>query len=306
MRLPLNSSPFVSVVIPVFNDADRLTACLNALQGQSYPRDRFEVIVVDNGSTNPVDTSLPEYRGVRVAKELRPGSYAARNRGILLSRGEVIAFTDADCIPSPDWLEQGVACLTRTSDCGLVGGRIEVFARVAAEPNLVELFETLFSLKQEGAVVGGHYAMTANMFTSRDVLDDVGHFDDQLKSGGDKEWGVRVYKRGYRQAYCSDACVHHPARYTLKQLYHKRMRITGGLHDLDRKKKSSGISLFVHRAKMWKPPLRVMFRLVSGINAPTVGRFSKRVGLAMIEFFLHYARQVEFMRLLMGGRSRNC
>ena len=101
-------APFVSVVIPVLNDRDRLNLCLRALEKQSYPRDAFEVVVVDNGSDRPVgDVALSAVR-VAVLSEPQPGSYAARNTGIRQAKGEMVAFTDSDCIPHEDWLRRGV------------------------------------------------------------------------------------------------------------------------------------------------------------------------------------------------------
>lgn len=94
--------PFVSVVIPVFNDAERLEMCLRALEDQTYPADRYEVILVDNGSDASMEGLAAGFAGTRVAYEDRPGSYAARNKGVSLARGEVVAFTDSDCVPYRD------------------------------------------------------------------------------------------------------------------------------------------------------------------------------------------------------------
>src|ERR1041385_9155423 len=106
--------PDVSVVIPVLGDAERLALCLDALDRQTLPANRFEVIVVDNASDRDeaiaavVAEHAPRFR---LLHEPRPGSYAARNRAIADARGTIIAFTDADCIPRPDWLERGIAAL---------------------------------------------------------------------------------------------------------------------------------------------------------------------------------------------------
>src|SRR5262245_5241730 len=132
----------VSVIIPVYNDIARLAVCLDALAQQSYPADRLEIIVVDNGSTPPVAQALAQqYPRVTFAHEPTPGSYAARNRGIQLATGTVIAFTDSDCIPSPDWIESGAAALSGTPHCGLAAGRIDMFYVNPERPSAVELYE---------------------------------------------------------------------------------------------------------------------------------------------------------------------
>src|ERR1041385_8126335 len=108
-----NAPLFVSVIIPVWNDPERLTKCLDALRKQTYPAHSYEIIVVDNGSAVPVDRVVASYGHARVVHEQRVGSYAARNSGLKVARGQVIAFTDADCLPAPDWIEKGVAHLKR-------------------------------------------------------------------------------------------------------------------------------------------------------------------------------------------------
>jgi glycosyltransferase involved in cell wall biosynthesis len=101
----LTDEPFVSVIIPVYNDVERLVLCLEALGKQTYARDRFEVVVVDNGSTSTIRPVVEAFPYCVAAFEAQPGSYAARNRGIAVSRGEIVCFTDADCVPSEGWIE---------------------------------------------------------------------------------------------------------------------------------------------------------------------------------------------------------
>ncbi|MGH7859534.1 MAG: glycosyltransferase family A protein, partial [Candidatus Binatia bacterium] len=125
MDEPSAAVPLVSVVVPTFGDAEGLGRCLAALELQTYPADRYEVVVVDNGSRPAV--VLPESRRARRLEiEPKPGSYAARNRGVRSSRGEIFAFTDADCAPRADWLEQGVAALGIDPAVHPVAGRIEL------------------------------------------------------------------------------------------------------------------------------------------------------------------------------------
>ena len=87
---------FVSVIIPVFNDAERLKICLTALEKQTYPQDYYEVIVVDNGSDENLENVVKQFTQAKLAYYPELGSYAARNHGIALAKGEILAFTDAD------------------------------------------------------------------------------------------------------------------------------------------------------------------------------------------------------------------
>src|SRR5688572_1543548 len=132
---------FVSVIIPVYNDRARLQTCLDALHRQTYPAERYEVIVVDNGSREPLDDLMQTYPRARLEHEAQPGSYAARNRGIACARGEILVFTDADCVPAAQWLDCGVRALSASPNCGYVGGRVEPFLHDPDAPTATELYE---------------------------------------------------------------------------------------------------------------------------------------------------------------------
>jgi len=99
------ATPFISAIIPVYNDSIRLRTCLQALEEQTYPKGAYEVIVVDNGSDESIEPIVAEFNQAKASYEPHPQSYAARNKGLSLARGGVIAFTDSDCIPAPDWIE---------------------------------------------------------------------------------------------------------------------------------------------------------------------------------------------------------
>src|SRR5690606_25599137 len=96
-------APFVSVVIPVRDDAEGAQLCVAALGDQTYPAERYEVVLVDDGSADSLRLSDIPSAAARVVHQPRSGSYAARNAGIDQAAGEIIAFTDSDCLPSPDW-----------------------------------------------------------------------------------------------------------------------------------------------------------------------------------------------------------
>lgn len=234
------SRPFVSVIIPVFNDAKRLQICLSALARQTYPSNRYEVIVVDNGSDEDIAFIVAQFSQASIAYEHRPGSsYAARNRGVALAKGEVIAFTDADCIPATDWLENGVARLLEVSNCGLVAGKVELFCADPEQPTAVELYELLMAFPQQEYLEKSNFGATANVMTYKSVIDHVGEFDATLESSGDAEWGKRIFLAGYRQVYADDTCVAHPARSSWSQLYKKLVRVVQGQHDWQQKKIAS-------------------------------------------------------------------
>jgi glycosyltransferase involved in cell wall biosynthesis len=224
-------TPFVSVVIPVLDDLPGLRRCLEALEGQSYPRARFEVIVVDNGSRPAVRSSLPAAAGRTILEEAQPGSYRARNRGVQAAAGEILAFTDADCVPDRDWLAAGVRRLagaTRT----LVAGGIEIFYADAARPTLTEQYDRKVHLDQKRYAEELHFGATANLFAPAEAPRREGGFLDRLHSCGDLEWGRRLHARGWQVLYVPEALVRHPARRRLGAMLRKARRIARGLHDI--------------------------------------------------------------------------
>jgi glycosyltransferase involved in cell wall biosynthesis len=96
--------PAVSVVVPFFNSERHLAACIESILGQDDDAEPFEVIFIDNGSTDGSASIVRRYRELTVLEESTPGAYAARNAGIRRARAPLIAFTDADCVVARDWL----------------------------------------------------------------------------------------------------------------------------------------------------------------------------------------------------------
>ncbi|HVG28910.1 MAG TPA: glycosyltransferase family 2 protein [Pyrinomonadaceae bacterium] len=290
----MTAHPFVSVIVPVYNDSERLQLCLRALEGQTYPQHLYEIVVVDNGSDESPAPSVARPGRVRLCSETRPGSYAARNRGLSLARGEVIAFTDADCIPARDWIERGVARLSRSPACGLIAGRVEVFAEDRGSATAVELYEMVTYLQQKKHVEVDGFGATANLFTLRSVFERVGTFNGGMMSGGDVEWGHRVSALGYEMLYADDALVAHPARRTFGHLYRKVVRIAGGSHSLN------GISSWSLLAS-FLPPVRYPLAIWRDPKLKSPRERGEAVGVAL---FVCYVQAWEKLRLALGGKAR--
>lgn len=281
---------FVSVIIPVLNNLEGLDKTLVALDNQTYPQELYEVIVVDNGSEENLAESISCFQQVVISRENQPGSYAARNRGIAIAKGEILAFTDSDCIPDPDWLVNGVKRLLSVPNCGLVAGKINFFFQNPQNPTAVELYDSLSFLDQKKYIKQHQYGATANLFTCQTVVARVGTFNTNLKSGGDKEWGKRVFQHGYCQLYAENACLDHPARSSFKEISKKIVRIRKGGYDIDSLYADNKFKLNFHRLMkiLWrlKPPTKSAFdkldRLDSSIN------LKQKIKLIAVIFILHY------------------
>jgi len=222
-------TPLVSVIVPVWNGRGLIRRCLDALQSQTIPPHQFEIIVVDNGSTDgtaDVARSVPD---VEVLVEPRPGSYAARNRGLAHARGAYVAFTDADCLPAPDWLEKALTAAGRHPDAGILAGRISLFEEDDSERPAFADYERLFSFPQSFASRGN--CATANWMSRRAIFRELGDFNENLKSGGDREMALRIRAAGLPLIYVPEMTVHHPIRATRESLVRKRQRLSGGRWD---------------------------------------------------------------------------
>jgi GT2 family glycosyltransferase len=231
------AAPTVSVIVPVKDGADLLARCVGALVTQDYPAELIQILVVDNGSAVSPSSVLPEDPRVILLEEPEPGSYRARNLALQHATGEIVAFTDADCLPATDWISAAVAYLRAHPECAMIGGRVDIRFRSGRPVNGPEWFESVQGFPQERYVATG-FAVTANMVTRRSVLEKVGPFAESLQSGGDAEWGRRVRDAGLGQAYVDTAAVGHPARDTWAEIATKARRTTQGV--VDRTRSGSG------------------------------------------------------------------
>ncbi|MFN2491840.1 MAG: glycosyltransferase family 2 protein [Pyrinomonadaceae bacterium] len=285
---------FVSVIVPVWNEVEKLHKCLRSLETQTYPSDLYEVIVVDNSSTEKIEPVISYYPHARLMQEQKAGSYAARNAGLAHAQGEIIAFTDADCFPASNWLESGVTHLLRSEGCAVVAGRIEMFPRLPLRPNAVEQYELLISMAQKEFVRKYKFGATANLFTFKQVFERAGPFLGDVKSGGDLEWGRRVVEAGYVLEYSDEVRVFHAARFSLAQLYSKIIRITGGLHDLKRLKGRRYLEFDRSLLLDLAPPVRAVMRI---LLASSLQPKTERLKVCGVIFFVRYVQVFERFRL---------
>jgi cellulose synthase/poly-beta-1,6-N-acetylglucosamine synthase-like glycosyltransferase len=213
------------VIIPARNAARTLPSTLEALERQTLAGDSYEVLVIDDGSTDRTAALVQACDLARVVQmPRRGGSFAARNLGLRHARGEIIAFTDADCLPAPDWLQHGLSDLD-THAADLLGGRIDVPLR--PRPSVPELLDVCWHLDQAHTLQIGFVA-TANLFVRSAVFERVGTFDGRLISTGDREFCWRATAHGSRLAYSPRAVVVHPPRTRAGQGVRKAFRLGFG------------------------------------------------------------------------------
>lgn len=202
------SMPTISVVVPHYNDLQGLDRCLEALANQTLPRKRFEVIVSDNMSPvgrEAVDAVIAGRARLVIATER--GAGPARNAGAAVARGDILAFTDSDCVPTPEWLAAGEATL---ADVDLVGGAMTVSVEPGRALSGAEAFERVFGFDNRDYVERKGFTVTANLFCRRATFTAVGPF--KVGVSEDLEWCLRARAKGYCIGFAAGALVSHPAR----------------------------------------------------------------------------------------------
>lgn len=294
-------SPLISVIVPVFNDARRLQACLSALaqqEGADLPD--FEVIVADNGSTDGIDGVLDTFPQVRVVREPRPGSYRARNLAAAEARGAWLAFTDADCVPAPDWLSRAAESLLRDPGPDLLVGEITLFDEEGggAHHAAVAAYEkaTAFRQRYYAEVLG--FGPTANLMVRASVFHALRGFDAERRSGGDKDFGQRATRAGHRLAYEPAVTVAHPIRADLRELEGKVRRVVGGEHVATKGRPARALLDWLRYVAL--RPLRASLLIA---RHPGLGA-RERLAAASLVPRVAWWQLHERARLLLGGEPR--
>lgn len=215
------TSPAVSVIVPHYNDLGSLGRCLDALDRQTFEAAMFEIIVADNASPverRALDDVVAGRARVVVVDER--GAGPARNGGVRGARGAILAFTDCDCLPEPQWLEEGVKALGRAD---VIGGAMAVLVDELGAMTGSEAFEMEFAFDNEQYVKRKGFSVTANLLCRRDVFDRVGGFGVGVSE--DFDWCRRASALGFQIEYAAGALVGHPARRNWSELKHKWARL---------------------------------------------------------------------------------
>jgi cellulose synthase/poly-beta-1,6-N-acetylglucosamine synthase-like glycosyltransferase len=235
-RKDLNASPFVSVVIPAYNSMSTIGKVVRGCFAQNYPRDKFEVIVVDDGSTDATKEIVQASPARYICQE-NAGPAKARNTGWKAAAGEIIFFTDSDCIPEEAWLSKMVAHYTDEA-VGGVGGSYDIANKDNWLASCIHEEIVQRHLKMPENV---DYLGSFNLSYRKKVLEEVGGFDEsyRMASGEDNDLAYRVKKRGYKLVFDREAKVahYHPShlcKYLRQQFWHGywRMKIYSDHHDM--------------------------------------------------------------------------
>ena len=222
------SPPFVSEIVTAWNEEQAIKDCLASLMRMDYPPERREILVVDNGSTDRTAKIVKRYP-VRYLYEQRRGVSCARNRGIEASRGEILAFTDPDCVVSTGWLHELVRAFEKEGVGAVGGGIIPYPGRTPAERYAARRR----SHSQERPM--NHplrpFAMTPNVAFRREVFQQIGLFDTRFPGGWEDADLCWRFFRGtnFKLDYAPRAVVFHRYRTTARDFFIQHLRYGHGL-----------------------------------------------------------------------------
>jgi cellulose synthase/poly-beta-1,6-N-acetylglucosamine synthase-like glycosyltransferase len=216
-----------SVIIPAYQAAAVLPRCLQALQQQTAPRDHYEIIVVDDGSTDDtaaIADQLLHDQPAQVIRAPHSGAALARNLGAQAARGSVLIFTDADCEPAPNWLEQ----LTRVFTDPAVSGARGVYR--TRQRSLIARFvqqEYLERYDRLTPLTPIDFVDTYSAAYRREVFLDNGGFSTGFPAASveDQELSFRLNQRGHRLVFVPEAMVYHQHNATLSSYFRRKFKI---------------------------------------------------------------------------------
>lgn len=255
-----------SVVVPTFNRPLALEELLEALAQQEYPRDRFEVVVVDDGSTLPLigwEARWGSRLNLRVIRQENQGCGPARQTGIDRARGRFLAFTDDDCRPAPDWLTMLARHFSKDPETAVAGSTQNALeGNMLSEATQLVVNELILSGHRHGRVL---FAPTCNMAVPRAQLEAIGGLDQRWRNSGgeDRDLCLRWLSAGFALKYEPAARVRHHHPLTWKQFARLHFRYGRGawmVHHGKRRLQYEPPAFYAHL--LWAP-----FRQFSGMAA---------------------------------------
>ncbi len=238
--LATGSAPDVSVIVAARNAEGSIAVVLDALERQTTARSSFETIVVDDGSED--GTAREAEARPRVTVLRAPGHVglpAARNIGIGEASAPLLAFTDHDCAPEPDWIERGLARFAGDPDLSILACRVEI--PLPADSSVAELLDAVRHFDSEAYVDHG-FAAGGSMWARRQDVVRVGGLNERLAAYGHEDFELcrLLTSSGAKLVYAPEVALVHPPRTSLRQLASKCYRLGRGLAPLRRNARGPG------------------------------------------------------------------
>ncbi len=228
----IDQQPTFSIIIPTYNRPEQLSACLHALTGLDYPRDCFEVIVMDDGSATPVDGVVAPFRHyltVTLLRQMNTGPATARNIGAGHAQKQFLAFTDDDCTPAADWLRALAARVETAPADAIVGQTLNALPENPYATASQLLVSFLFAYHNNDPNQACFWT-TSNLALPADTFRTLGGFDPAFPLAGGEDWElcIRWLSQGYRLRYAPEVVVYHAHRLSLGAFWQQHFQYGRG------------------------------------------------------------------------------
>lgn len=209
-----STQPHVSVIIPVRNRPEEIVECVQSLLRLNYPSDRLKIIVVDDASVDSTPERLSTLPVKAILMRQHVGQSACRNAGVRVAKGDIVAFTDSDCVVAPDWLAELVPIFADPR-VGAVGGLVAPLSRASRLQRYEEVRSPLFQGKEPREVSADSslsYLPTCNLLVRKRILEEAGGFDESMALGEDVDLSWRLCGLGFKVVYSAKGRVCHRHR----------------------------------------------------------------------------------------------
>ena len=225
----------ISIVIPVYNDPLGIVQTMDSLLDQEGILDEIEIIIVDNNSRDENfnrlknEVTARSVLPIKLIRELNiQSSYAARNLGIKESSGELLIFIDSNVTFASDLISKIIAEVT-ISKSDYFGVNVQMKSEIST---VAGIYNYVRGFNVEESINLHRFTPTCFLICKRHVIEKIGPFDDRLISGGDFEFGKRVFDMGFKQEFLKDCLALHPQRTSFNALIKKTKRIAKGFAQL--------------------------------------------------------------------------
>ncbi|MBL7056157.1 glycosyltransferase [Candidatus Woesearchaeota archaeon] len=217
--LKIKKNPKISIIVPVLNSEKTIEQCIISLLNQHYPKNKYEIIIVDNGSEDRTLDIIKKFeKKIIILNQPKRGSYKARNKGLKHAKGEIIAFTDSDCIPNRKWIFHIINAF-ENKNLKVVGGDIKALDTSSV---LLRYCNEYSHLQKPLLYSNLPSFATANMAVNKKSLKQTIAFNESLERGADTEFCSRIIKNSGEACYEPKALVRHVYSNSLVELLKKQ------------------------------------------------------------------------------------
>ncbi len=287
-----------SIIIPTYNRPQQLALCLESLAQLEYPRDRFEVIVMDDGSHQPLDSAVAPFLDlldINLQRQENAGPAAARNHAAQLANGKYLAFTDDDCRPATDWLTSLETCLSTAPDHIIGGQTINALPDnpySTTSQNIISMGYDHYNAVRDQA----RFFASNNMTVPADRFRELNGFDESFTTSEDREFCDRWLHQGYQMTYAPEVVIYHAHPMSLKSFWKQHFSYGQGAYRFHKTRAEKGWGNFKIEENYYLNLLRYPF-----VN----GQGYKGLSLTAVLFVSQVANAAGFFREMLQYQDPN-